>query len=280
MTRDSHHSSDNGQDGDNRRDGSALHALECACDVALFGDAPSAEGMLAARASGVDFASEVEGFELAIAQLEIERHESRRGAEPAVPASLRERLEQLARPVDAQQPIPFARAQQTAPPRRAPLRDWIVAAACIAFGAFSTFALLRTGDESQSASPVDPAAFVSMHPSSVRCPWQGTKDERILGEVRGEAIFDPATSKGILLIEGLAGNDPSVDQYQLWIFDAERDERYPVDGGVFDMPACGQAVIPIEAKLRVDKPTLFAVTIEKPGGVVVSNRRIALVAKP
>ena len=56
--------------------------------------------------------------------------------------------------------------------------------------------------------------------------------------------------------------------------------RSPVDGGVFDVPACGKAVVPIHAKLGVEKPTLLAVTVEKPGGAVVSDRRIAIVAKP
>lgn len=274
MTRDSHHSSDNGQGGN------AIRAHECACDAALYGDAPTGEDMLAARASGVDLASEIETFELVIAQLECERYESRRGSEPAVPTSLRARLVQLAKPADAERPIPFAAAQRTAAPRRAPVRDWLVAAACIAFGAVSTYALLRAGPESQSDFPTDPTTFVARYPSSVRCPWQAIKDDRIVGELRGEAIFDPTTSKGMMLIEGLAANDPTVEQYQLWIFDAERDERYPVDGGVFDMPACGHAVIPIEAKLRVEKPMLFAVTIEKPGGVVVSDRRVAILAKP
>ena len=40
---------------------------------------------------------------------------------------------------------------------------------------------------------------------------------------------------------GLAANNPTQIQYQLWMFDAERDERYPVDGGVFDVPAGGDA---------------------------------------
>ena len=53
-----------------------------------------------------------------------------------------------------------------------------------------------------------------------------------------------------------------------------------VDGGVFDVPACGSVVLPIKAKLEVKQPTLFAVTVEKPGGVVVSDRRIAILAKP
>lgn len=83
-------------------------------------------------------------------------------------------------------------------------------------------------------------------------------------------------------IEGLPANDPGTLQYQLWIFDKDRDERYPVDGGVFDIPAGATAVdVPIRATLAVDEPVLFAVTVEKPGGVMVSSReRIVLVAKP
>ena len=80
---------------------------------------------------------------------------------------------------------------------------------------------------------------------------------------------------------GLAANVPDEFQYQLWIFDRDRDERYPVDGGVFDIPADGaEAEIPVTAALPVDEPTLFAVTVEPPGGVVVSSReRIATVAQ-
>lgn len=82
--------------------------------------------------------------------------------------------------------------------------------------------------------------------------------------------------------KGLVANDPQVFQYQLWIFDAQRDERHPVDGGVFDVPpGADEVIVPIHAKLPVGQPVLFAITVEKPGGVVVSDReRIALVAKP
>jgi anti-sigma-K factor RskA len=65
----------------------------------------------------------------------------------------------------------------------------------------------------------------------------------------------------------------------LWIFDPERDEK-PIDGGVFDVDKEGEVLIPIHAKLPVGKPTLFAITVEKPGGVVVSDRsRLPLLAK-
>jgi hypothetical protein len=41
-----------------------------------------------------------------------------------------------------------------------------------------------------------------------------------------------------------------------------------IDGGVFDAPSTGEVVVPITARLRA----LFAVTVERPGGVVVSRR--------
>jgi anti-sigma-K factor RskA len=258
----------------------AQRTLERACDAALFGDTPSAEDALEARAAGLDLAREVEAFEVVAAQLEAERME--RASEDEIPAHLRARLLRLAdsaaKPVVATPaPLPFTRPQA---PNRSPMRDRLIAAACIAFGAASTFALLRAGRETPQEFPTDPARFVSMYPSAVRWPWTPTEDDHVVGEVRGEAIFDPTTSKGLLVIEGLAANDPTLEQYQLWIFDASRDDRFPVDGGVFDVPADGRAVIPVAAKLSVDKPTLFAVTIEKPGGVVVSDRRIAILAKP
>ena len=79
--------------------------------------------------------------------------------------------------------------------------------------------------------------------------------------------------------KGLAANDAKQIQYQLWIFDADRPEATPVDGGVFDVASNGEVIVPISAKLPVGKPTLFAVTIERPGGVVVSKReRIVVTA--
>jgi hypothetical protein len=37
--------------------------------------------------------------------------------------------------------------------------------------------------------------------------------------------------------------------------------------------ADGEVIIPINAKLKARKPAMFAVTVEKPGGVVVSDRK-------
>lgn len=72
-------------------------------------------------------------------------------------------------------------------------------------------------------------------------------------------------------LEGFPVNDPMSMQYQLWVVDGDRDAKHPVDGGVFDVAADGTVVIPIDAKLALIKPTAFAITAEKPGGIVVSD---------
>ena len=100
-------------------------------------------------------------------------------------------------------------------------------------------------------------------------------------DVSGAVVWSSRSQAGVMRLSGLEVNSPDEFQYQLWIFDRERDERYPVDGGVFDMPPGGGAAeVAVRAKLAVDEPTLFAVTVEEPGGVVVSSReRIATLAQ-
>ncbi|WP_337173645.1 anti-sigma factor [Paludisphaera sp.] len=88
----------------------------------------------------------------------------------------------------------------------------------------------------------------------------------------GDLVWSNRRQRGFMRLRGVAANDPSQRQYQLWIFDRAQDERYPIDGGVFDINAPGEAVVPIHAPIRVREPYLFAVTVEKPGGVVVSDR--------
>jgi anti-sigma-K factor RskA len=91
-------------------------------------------------------------------------------------------------------------------------------------------------------------------------------------------VWSHARQEGYLTLRNLP--DLGDKQLQLWIFDAERDQRYPVDGGAFDA-ARGEVVIPIRAAVPVTRATLFALTVEPRGGVVVSNReRIVWLAKP
>lgn len=95
--------------------------------------------------------------------------------------------------------------------------------------------------------------------------------------VRGDVVWSDREQRGFLRFADLAPNNPEEWVYQLWIFDAERDDRFPVDGGVFSVAATtagagGEVIIPIDPKLKVHKGAMFAITREKPGGAVVSDR--------
>jgi len=99
-------------------------------------------------------------------------------------------------------------------------------------------------------------------------------------EVRGDVVWDARTQTGYMRFVGLRRNDPATEQYQLWIFDKNQSDKTPIDGGVFDIASTEEVIVPINAKLQVQEPFMFAVTIEKPGGVVMSSReRLPLLAK-
>lgn len=98
------------------------------------------------------------------------------------------------------------------------------------------------------------------------------------GEVTGDVVWDNELQSGYMRFKNMPPNDPTVEQYQLWIVDPARDEE-PIDGGVFNIGDGEMSVVPIRAKLKVLDPKAFAVTIEKPGGVVVSTQeRLPLLA--
>ena len=106
----------------------------------------------------------------------------------------------------------------------------------------------------------------------------GTDDATVVGDFSGEVIWSQSEQRGYMKLAGLAANNPESEQYQLWIVDAERGQ-YPVDGGVFDVPEpTGENTVPFTAKLAVYKPAAFAITVERPGGVVVSSQnRVAAI---
>lgn len=112
-------------------------------------------------------------------------------------------------------------------------------------------------------------ALIAKAPDLIRASWRkGTTP--LKNEVTGDVIWSDSAQSGFMRFVGLPVNDPNVSQYQLWIYDPTRDSE-PVDGGVFDISSPAESVIAIRAKLPVDQPVAFAVTIEKPGGVVVSE---------
>lgn len=89
--------------------------------------------------------------------------------------------------------------------------------------------------------------------------------------VGGDVVWSNERQTGFMRFVGMPVNDPMTEQYQLWIIDPDRDQE-PIDGGVFDVGQDGEVVVAIDAKLAVLNPAAFAITVEKPGGVVVSTQ--------
>lgn len=180
-------------------------------------------------------------------------------------------------------------ASQVTPPRTpvvvAPRGGLLLRLGLLGYGVAAAGLLLVFLNTRSEASPVAPPT-----PAEAARQLAGSGEgllrasfEAVAGngyeEVTGEVLFRPDRQEGYMRFAGLPVNDPAVSQYQLWIVDPERDTKHPVDGGVFDVVATGEVVVPIRAALSVPAPTVFVITVEKPGGVVVSEGPFRLVAK-
>lgn len=200
-----------------------------------------------------------------------------------MPASLRDKIAAAAPgylPLDRPSVSP-APMNEPAPPNGVSRREqlaWLVTAASILF-AIGLWASNRESSTIAVLSPAEARAkLVEQVSDRVLIEWtSGTTpfDEPVAGDV----VWSNSLQQGFLRFVGMPINDPSVQQYQLWIIDPARDDE-PIDGGVFNVASEGEVIVPIDAKLTVVDPAAFAVTIEKPGGVVVSDqKRLPLLAK-
>ena len=112
---------------------------------------------------------------------------------------------------------------------------------------------------------------------TIEVAWQAPESEGF-ERVTGQVVWNGDLQRGYMVLAGMPANQPDKSQYQLWIVDPSRDAR-PVDGGVFDIPeGRGELVVPINAKLDIQDPRAFAITEEQPGGVVVSEGPLLVVA--
>jgi len=147
-------------------------------------------------------------------------------------------------------------------------------AACLAIMVFNWNAIFGTGKSygpvAQLSVAQKRALFIESKPADlVNVAWIQNTDK----DAKGNIAWSDSRQEGYMVFDGLDVNDPTVNQYQLWIFE-DPNQPYPIDGGVFDVSSTGEVIVPIDAKIPVDKAVQFAVTVEKPGGVVVSERKI------
>lgn len=164
--------------------------------------------------------------------------------------------------------------------------EWAVAAAAVILAVVAWIPRFSSsGDD--PALPTATATPVAMMETLIadaddvmQIPWSPLEEPGYEG-VRGEVVWSSARQEGYLRLSGLP--DPGEKQYQLWIVDGDRDPKHPVDGGVIDYrPATvgGEVVVPIRAALDCPSPDVFALTLERPGGVVVSAGPLLVAATP
>jgi hypothetical protein len=168
------------------------------------------------------------------------------------------------------------------PSRRRPWVTWSgwIAAAAAAIGWFVALDRAAPLPDALSEPTLAEVRSGLIQREAAILPWDRT-DDPAAARATGDLVWSDVEQAGVMRIAGLDPNDPSVSQYQLWIFDEDREERFPVDGGVFDVPSGeNEVLVPIRAAVSVSRAALFAVTVEQPGGVVVSDReRVVLLAQ-
>ncbi len=111
--------------------------------------------------------------------------------------------------------------------------------------------------------------LIATAPDIIRTKLESPKDKQ---NISGDVVWSNSQQKGYVTFRGLPVNDPTEDTYQLWVFDEAQNDKYPISAGIFNVSKTGEVIVPLDTKLKVKKPKMFAVTQEKPGGVVVSDR--------
>lgn len=208
------------------------------------------------------------------------RQSSRQSSSPRVISIAGRSRTATATPAVTQAPKPKTAAKVSSFPSKA---GWFAAAASVLIAVAGWWPRLQTGEQ-PNETPIattlqQEREQLLAQQGILQRTWQTTQDPAASG-VTGDVVWDPQSQNGFVRFRGLQANNSNELQYQLWIFDGTRDDRFPIDGGVFDIPeGQSEVIIPITAKLEVRDPAMFAVTIEKPGGSVVSSRdRIVVVA--
>ncbi len=138
-------------------------------------------------------------------------------------------------------------------------------------------------------APVDPRELDANRrkllevPGTVRLAWQPfdlpDAPAEQQGQVQGDVVWNDELQTGYLRFVNLDVNDPSIEQYQVWVID-ERGMEQKVSGGVFNATADGEVIVPIDPGIDVGRVALFAVTVEEPGGTWVPNLERRIVVAP
>ncbi|MFI4854481.1 MAG: anti-sigma factor domain-containing protein [Phycisphaerales bacterium JB065] len=246
---------------------------------------------------------ELAAAQIAVAYAELESQD--------MPDSLRTKLRTMANeaPLKAGPVAPSSAAQLadakhgavTDPPRPLPLNrnstgkrtmlnaaGWLAAAAAITVAAIGWMRPIDQTPASQSGieqTVGQKLAALEAEPDTVSAEWfawpagtlaPDTDPRPAASDVSGRFVWNESLQQGYMVFEHMPVNDPKLEQYQLWLVSA--DHEHPIDGGVFDIASSERVIVPMDPKIRATNVAALGITVEKPGGVVVSSREDRLVA--
>lgn len=169
------------------------------------------------------------------------------------------------------------------------MAGWLAAAAALVLAAIGW---LRPANPGTAPNDIPPVATRSA--AEVRQQLLASATDAVLIKmadwdnpeqpgVTGDVVWSETEQTGFLRLSGLKPNDPTIEQYQLWIVDS-RGMGQRISGALFDAkpdPATGEVIVRIEPRIATLGAAAFALTIEPPGGVWVSDmtRRVVIGAK-
>jgi len=222
-----------------------------------------------------------DGIELAAAAMDLALNPVRMEAAPRdVREAVARRLAAASSAVDRALEGGGRRSERPAVQRHAGWNrfGWYAAAACLVLAAY--FGLTRGPRGAERVDPERGLQSMLAHASDVKsAEWQPWDSPEVQG-VRGKVYWSESLQTGYMTFTNLPVNDPRAQQYQLWIID-ERGIETRISGGVFDGQGDqSELVVEIEPAIAIRGAKAFAVTIEKPGGVWVSDMTRRVVIAP
>ena len=264
--------------------------LDLLCKKAVYGLEEHEETQLAELERKFGAGNQAQSFELTAAAISMAHLDM---SEP-MPANLQSRILAEAERYFEENPIAGPTTAQVviSESNGGSIFGWLgwalAAAACVAlaFNLYYTRApQVAVGPASPTPTPEEKLTpsqmrqrLIETAPDLARGTWGAGNVKEVTPA--GDIVWSDSRQAGYMRLSGLPVNDPNKETYQLWIFDETQDDKTPIDGGTFTVDSSGEVIIPINAKLNPRNTKMYAITVEKPGGVVVSKReKIVALAK-
>jgi anti-sigma-K factor RskA len=258
--------------------------LDLLCKKAEYGLSEADEKKLAELRSDAGVPDDSASFELTAAAIGLAYSD----AAEELPSSLRSRIVADAERYFEGRPEKSSERASEIAPENAGTGSWFgwlgwafAAAACLAL-AFNFYYSRPQNDLARNGQPtptpeerLTPAQLrlrlIESAPDLARGTWAAgnVKDVTPAGDI----VWSDTKQAGYMRLTGLPVNDPNRETYQLWIFDETQDDKTPIDGGTFNVTSDGEVIVPIDPKLRPRNTKMYAITVEQPEGVVVSDRK-------